>query len=84
MVKGISATPPVPSRARPATLRLGLDNWAIVYLNGKQVALLNHAEEFETTTIPIQLRKGDNPLLIKTNNRMNRNMLVWAIHCAVE
>lgn len=69
---------------RQATLRLGLDNWAIVYLNGKQVAMINHAEEFETTKIPIRLRKGDNQLLIKTNNRTNRNQLVWVIHCVVE
>jgi len=61
-----------------------LDNWAIVYLDGKQVAMLNHAEEFETAKISITLKKGDNQLLIKTNNRRNRNMLVWAIHCAVE
>jgi len=33
---------------RQATLRLGLDNWALVYLNGKQVAMLDHSEEFAT------------------------------------
>lgn len=69
---------------RRAKLRLGLDNWAIVYLNGQQVAILDHAEEFDKARIPITLRKGENQLLIKTNNRMNRDRHLWAIHCAVE
>ena len=69
---------------RRATLRLGLDNWAIVYLNGRRVAVLDHAEEFTTARIPITLDKGANQLLIKTNNRQNRERHLWAIHCAVE
>jgi len=69
---------------RQATLRLGLDNWAIVFLNGVRVTMLDHAEEFETARIPVQLRKGDNRLLIKTNNRQNCDRLIWVINCAVE
>ena len=69
---------------RPATLRLGLDNWAVVYLNGQQVAMVDHADEFQTVKIPITLNEGDNQILIKTNNRMNRDRHLWAIHCAVE
>ena len=69
---------------RRAILRLGLDNWAIIYLNGKQITMLDHSEEFETAKIPISLRKGDNELLIKTNNRLNRDRLVWVLNCSVE
>jgi len=69
---------------RQTTLRLGFDNWAIVYLNGKQVVMLDHAAEFETARIPITLKRGDNQLLIKTNNRVNRDALVWAINCVIE
>ena len=69
---------------RRAKLRLGLDNWAIVYLNGQQVAVLDHAEEFDVAKIPVTLNKGINQLLIKTNNRQNRERHLWAIHCAVE
>jgi len=69
---------------RQATLRLCLDNWAIIYLNGRQVAMLDHAEEFESAKIPIVLRRGDNQLLIKTNHRLNRNTHAWAINCVVE
>jgi hypothetical protein len=69
---------------RSATLRLGLDNWAVVYLNGQQVAKLDHTEEFQTAKIPITLREGANQILIKTNNQENRERYLWAIHCAVE
>jgi hypothetical protein len=69
---------------RRVTLRLGLDDWAIVYLNGRQVAVLDHADEFNTVRIPVTLNKGPNQLLIKTNNRQNRERHLWAIHCAVE
>ena len=69
---------------RRVKLRLSLDNWAIVYLNGQQVAMINHAQEFETVKIHVTLNKGDNQLLIKTNNQMNRERQLWAIHCAVE
>jgi len=69
---------------RQANLRPGLDNWAIIYLNGKQITLLDHSEEFETAKIPILLRKGDNELLIKTNNRLNRDRLIWVLNCSVE
>lgn len=69
---------------RQATLRLCLDNWAIVYLNGRQVAMLDHSDEFETARIPIVLKKGDNRLVIKTNNQTNHDVLAWAINCVVE
>jgi hypothetical protein len=61
-----------------------LDNWAVVYLNGQQVAKLDHTEEFQTAKIPITLREGANQILIKTNNQENRERYLWAIHCAVE
>lgn len=79
----VRASLPSPARRR-ASLRLGLDNWAIVYLNGRQVAMLDHAEEFSTARIPILLNQGDNQLLIKTNNRQNGDRLLWAIHCAIQ
>ncbi len=69
---------------RRATLRLGLDDWAMVYLNGQQVAVLDHSDEFDSVKIPVILNKGANQLLIKTNNRQNRERHLWAIHCAVE
>jgi hypothetical protein len=55
-----------------------------VYLNGQQVALLDHTEEFQTAEIPVTLQEGDNQLLLKTNNQQNRDRQLWAIHCALE
>jgi len=48
------------------------------------VAALDHIEEFDTARIPVTLDKGTNQLLIKTNDRQNRERHLWAIHCAVE
>lgn len=70
--------------SRRTKLRLGLDNWAIVYLNGRQVAVLDHNEEFSTARIPISLEKSDNQLLIKTNKRMNRDRHLWAVNCVID
>ncbi len=79
-IRGIVNSP----SQRPATLHLGLDNWGTVYLNGQHLAMLDHAEEFQTVILPITLNQGDNQILIKTNNRMNRDRHLWAIHCAVD
>lgn len=48
------------------------------------MAVLDHADEFNTVRIPVTLNKGPNQLLIKTNNRQNRERHLWAIHAAVE
>lgn len=79
----IQGTVKAPAK-RTATLRVGLDNWAIVYLNGQQVAMLDHPEELQTVKIPVTLNEGDNRILIKTNNRQNHERQLWAIHCTVE
>jgi len=69
---------------RRATLRLGLDGWAVVCLNGRPVALLDHAGAFDVARIPVTHNPGANSLLIKMNNRQNRDRHPWAIHCALE
>ncbi len=68
---------------RRATLRLAFDDWAIVWLNGTKLATLDHAGGFETAMLPVSLRKGDNQLVIKTNNRQNTDRQIWALNCAV-
>jgi hypothetical protein len=30
------------------------------------------------------LRKGNNELLIKTNNRLNKDRHIWVLNCAVD
>ena len=67
---------------KKATLRLAFDDWATVWLNGKQVATLDHAAGFDTALLPVALIKGDNQLVIKTNNRQNTDRLIWVLNCA--
>ena len=68
-----------------AVLRLALDDWAVVWMNGKKIATLNHVDGLATRRIPIRLQAGNNRLVIKTNNTdrpLNKRM--WAIHAALE
>ena len=70
---------------RSAVLRLAVDDWAIVWLNGQKVATLRHDKGLKTARIPVKLRKGANELLIKTNNSdtpLYRRL--WVINCAIE
>lgn len=75
------------SRAEPeqTVLRLALDDWAKVWLNGEKIAALNHDGGLAIRRIPIRLKAGENRLVIKTNNTdrpLNKRM--WAIHAALE
>jgi len=70
---------------RRATLRLALDDWAIVWLNGKKVATLRHEDGLKVGRIPIALKKGENELLVKTNNiEATPNNRLWVINCVIE
>ena len=68
---------------RLAKLRLALDDWAIVWLNGEKLATLDHSRGFDTALIPVQLKGGDNQLVIKTNNKQNTDRLIWVINCCL-
>jgi hypothetical protein len=69
---------------RRAMLRLAFDDWATVWLNGTKLANLDHSGGFETVRLPVQLRQGENQLVIKSNNRQNADRLIWVIHTAIE
>jgi hypothetical protein len=64
-----------------AVLRIALDDWAIVWLNGEKVATLRHDQGLETTRIHVRLKHGKNELRIKTVNFHNNNRWLWAISC---
>ena len=71
--------------ARKAIIRLAVDDWAIVWLNGEKVATLRHDKGLETAKIPVNLKQGSNELLVKTNNTDNHsNRRLWVINCLVE
>jgi len=69
---------------REATLRITFDNWAIVWLNGEKIAALDREEELDTVRLPINLKAGENELLIKNNNRTNHSKELWVLNCAIE
>lgn len=69
---------------RDAVLRLAVDDWAFVWLNGEKITTLKHEHGLETVRIPVKLKKGANELRIKTNNTIRPNRWLWAISCVVE
>ena len=71
-------------RSGVATLRLGLDDWGVVWWNGEKVASLQHEEGFETAEVTVRVRQGQNTCLIKTNNTdQPLNKRLWALHAAL-
>ena len=69
---------------RSALLRLTLDDWAIVWLNGQKISSLRHDNGLRTTRVRILLSKGANELLIKTNNSETPlNNKLWVVNCAI-
>jgi hypothetical protein len=75
----------VSDQDKKATLSLALDDWAIVWLNGKKIATLRHEDGLKVVKIPVSFKKGANELLVKTNNSDRPpNRRLWVIHCAVE
>jgi len=70
---------------KSATLRLAIDDWCLVWLNGQRIAALRHDTGLETARIPIALNQGDNELLVKTNNTATApNKRLWVLNCVVE
>lgn len=43
----------------------------------------DHSRGFDTALIPVQLKGGDNQLVIKTNNKQNTDRLIWVINCCL-
>ena len=50
------------------TLRLSFDDWFKVWVNGQLVGTWQNDSNFETIRIPVQLKKGRNEFLLKSNN----------------
>jgi len=70
---------------KEASLRLAVDGWCLVWLNSEKVATLRHENGLETVRIPIQLEKGKNELLVKTNNsEISPNKRLWVVNTAIE
>lgn len=68
---------------RRATLRLTFDDWLILWVNGTKTKALRHDSGFETARVPIELKKGRNDLLVKTNN-LGHCFNPWVANLVVE
>ena len=72
-------------KAGRAILRLALDDWAQVWVNGQELATLKHEQGMRICRIPVELNAGANRLVIKTNNTdQPLNKRTWAIQMALE
>ena len=71
--------------ARDAVLRISIDDWCRVWLNGASVATLRHDNGLEAVRLPVKLQRGSNELLLKTSNSETPpNNRLWVINCIVE
>lgn len=70
--------------SRNAVLRLGFDDWLTVWVNGAECASLRHDDGFAVARVPVRLQAGDNELLVKLSNALNREYRLWALSCVVE
>ncbi|MBV7334176.1 DUF2961 domain-containing protein [Chloroflexi bacterium TSY] len=68
---------------REAVLRLSYDDWLILWVNGEKVRTLQSEGHFETVRIPLQLRKGRNEFLLKSNN-LGHVWNAWVANIAIE
>jgi hypothetical protein len=67
-----------------ATLRLGFDDWAKIWLNGRPVSSLRHDDGVKAADVPIALEKGENHLVIRLSNSDNTEWRCWAFSCVVD
>ena len=68
---------------RKAILRLTFDDWLILWVNGRKITAVRHDNGFETARIPIELKKGRNDLIVKTNN-LGHCFNPWVANLVVE
>jgi hypothetical protein len=71
-------------RERLVKLRFGFDDWLSVWLNGKKLRTLRHDAGLKAASIPAQLRKGPNELLVKLSNSRNTNWRLWTLSCVIQ
>lgn len=60
-------------------LRLAFDDWMGVWINGIKIGCFYHDEEFKSVEIPVNLKKGENEIILKSVNFDKiPNMRLWA------
>ncbi len=70
---------------REAILRLSINNFCSIWLNGELLDTLQHKQGLETARLLVKLQKGDNQLLLKTSNSSTTpNRYLWVVNCVLE
>ena len=70
---------------REAVLRISINNFCSLWLNGELLDTLQHKPGLETARLPVKLQKGDNHLLLKTSNSSTTpNRFLWVVNCVLE
>ncbi|MGD8237857.1 MAG: DUF2961 domain-containing protein [Armatimonadota bacterium] len=71
-------------RRRRVRLLVGFDDWLKVWLNGQEVASLQHDAGLDVASIPVTLKAGENDVLVKLSNFDNQEWRLWALSLRVE
>jgi len=70
---------------REAVLRISINNFCSIWINGEHIQTLRHEQGLETTSLSVKLQKGDNHLLLKTSNSsITPNRFLWVVNCVLE
>jgi len=73
-------------RDKQVNLRLGFDDWVTVWVNAEKIKTIRHDKgKIEVATVSVNLRKGANEMLVKSNNlgAFTKNFRTWAFSCVI-
>ena len=71
------------SSTETTNLRLYYDDWISCWLNGVKLGTWKSVGVFDTVNIPIKLQKGENSLMLKSNN-IGHHWNPWISSAVVE
>jgi hypothetical protein len=69
---------------RQCFLHLGFDDWIKIWVNGVAISSIQHNNGFAVERIPVNLKKGENAILVKISNQDNIEWRCWAFSCRIE
>jgi hypothetical protein len=75
----------VSDKNKKANLKLSFDDWISVWLNGNKIGTFKHEKGFDTESIPVNLKTGENNIVLKYAN-FNKlpNNSQWVFNLVVQ
>ena len=70
-------------RDKEVILRLSFDDWLSLWVNGEKLETWKREGNFDTIRVPLQLKKGRNEFLLKTNN-LGHHWNTWVSNFVLE